>query len=124
MQWDGDTFMKIAIGVFFLAFGAGLTYAFVRLANMLRELTGMVHDVNGEFVPILNRLQTTVDEVNSELGKIDDLTGSVVTVAGTIGTTTSVLQSAISSPVKKVAGFSAGVGEGLSSFLSGKRKEQ
>jgi ABC-type transporter Mla subunit MlaD len=95
----------------------------VRLAGLLRETTNMLHDVNGEFVPILTRLQTTVDEVNSELGKIDEITGSVVSVTDTIGNTSSAIQSAIGSPVKKVAGFSAGVGEALSTFLSGRRKE-
>jgi ABC-type transporter Mla subunit MlaD len=123
MVWDARAFMDIAIGLFFLACGAGVTYALVRLAGLLRETTTMLHDVNGEFVPILTRLQTTVDEVNSELGKIDEITGSVVSVTDTIGNTSSAIQSAIGSPVKKVAGFSAGVGEALSTFLSGRRKE-
>jgi ABC-type transporter Mla subunit MlaD len=123
MVWDAGAFMKIAIGLFFLACGVGMTYALVRLAAVLQEVTGMLHDVNGEFVPILTRLQTTVDEVNSELGKIDEITGSVVSLTDTIGHTTSAIQNAIGSPVKKVAGFSAGVGEALSTFLSGRRKE-
>lgn len=124
MVWDAGAFMKIAIGLFFLACGAGLTYALVRLAAVLQQLTGMLHDVKGEFVPILSRLQTTVDEVNSELNKIDEITGSVVSVTDTIGNTTSAIQSAIGSPVKKLAGFSAGLGETLSSFFSGRQKEK
>lgn len=124
MVWDAGAFMKIAIGLFFLASGAGLTYALVRLAAVLQQLTGMLHDVNGEFVPILSRLQTTVDEVNSELNKIDEITGSIVSVTDTIGNTTSAIQSAIGSPVKKLAGFSAGLGETLSNFFSGRQKEK
>jgi len=124
MVWDASAFMKIAIGLFFLACGVGTTYVLVRLAAVLQQVTGMLHDVNGEFVPILTRLQTTVDEVNSELSKIDEITGSVVSVTDTIGNTTSAIQSAIGSPVKKVAGFSAGVVEALSTFLSGRRKEK
>lgn len=124
MVWDAGAFMKIAIGLFFLACGAGMSYALVRLAAVLQQLTGMLHDVNGEFVPILSRLQTTVDEVNSELNKIDEITGSVVSVTDTIGNTTSAIQRAIGSPVKKVAGFSAGVAETLSSLFSGRQKEK
>ena len=123
MVWDARAFMDIAIGLFFLACGAGLTYALVRLAGFFQQTTESLHDATGEFVPILTRLQTTVDEVNSELGKIDEITGSVVSVTDTIGNTTSAIQSAIGSPVKKVAGFSAGVSEALSTFLSGRRKE-
>lgn len=124
MVWDAGAFMKIAIGLFFLACGAGMSYALVRLAAVLQQLTGMLHDVNGEFVPILSRLQTTVDEVNSELNKIDEITGSVVSVTDTIGHTTSAIQRAIGSPVKKVAGLSAGVAETLSSLFSGRQKEK
>jgi len=124
MEWDAAAFMKIAIGLFFLACGFGVTYACVRLAGVLQQTTTTLHEATGEFVPILTRLQTTVDEVNSELGKIDEITGSVATVTDSIGNTTSAIQTAIGSPVKKVAGLSAGVSEALSTFLSGRRKER
>ncbi len=124
MEWDAAAFMKIAIGLFFLAFAVGLTYALVRLAAVFKEIAAMLGDMTKEFVPILSRLQTTVDEVNSELGKIDEITGSVVHVTGAIQNTTSAVQSAISSPVKKMAGVSAGVSEAVSSFIAGRRKEQ
>jgi len=123
MEWDAGAFMKIAIGIFFLAFAAGLTFALFRLAGVLKEVSVMLADMTKEFVPILSRFQTTVDEVNSELGKIDAITGSVVNLTGTIESTTAAVQSAISVPVKKVAGFSAGVGEAFSSFVAGRRKE-
>lgn len=115
--------MKIAIGIFFLIFGIGLGYALYRLAGLFGETSTMVGDVNHEVVPILTRLQTTVDEVNSELGKIDDITGSAVTVATTLEQTTTAVQTAISTPVKKVAAVSAGMGEAISTFLQGRRKE-
>ena len=124
MEWDAAAFMKIAIGLFFLAFAVGLTYVLVRLATVFKEIAVMLADMTKEFVPILSRLQTTVDEVNSELGKIDEITGSVVHVTGAIENTTSAVQSAISSPVKKMAGVSAGVSEALSSFIAGRRKEK
>jgi ABC-type transporter Mla subunit MlaD len=123
MEWDAAAFMKIAIGIFFLGFAAGLTYMLFRLAAVFKEVAIMLADMAREFVPILSRLQTTVDEVNSELGKIDEITGSVVHMTGAIENTTSAVQNAISSPVKKVAGVSAGLGEALSSFVSGRRKE-
>ena len=80
--------MKIAIGIFFLLAGVGLGYVSLRLAGLFGQLTVMVGDVDREVVPILNRLQTTVDEVNSELGKIDEITGSVVIVTGSLENTT------------------------------------
>jgi ABC-type transporter Mla subunit MlaD len=123
MEWDAGAFMRVAIGIFFLLFGLGIGYALLRLGGMFGELSTMVHDVNGEVVPILNRVQTTVDEVNSELSKIDEITGSVVTVTDSIGQTSTTVQRAITGPVKRFAAFSAGVEEGLSTLIKGRRKE-
>lgn len=115
--------MKIAVGIFFVLFGVGLGYALLRLAGLFGQLTTMVGDVDREVVPILNRLQTTVDEVNSELGKIDEITGTVVTVTGTLEHTTVAMQNAVSAPIKAAASVSAGVSEAFSTFLGGRRKE-
>jgi hypothetical protein len=123
MEWDAGAFMRVAIGIFFILFGIGVGFALLRLAGVFGELSGMLHDVNGEVVPILSRLQTTVDEVNSELGKIDEITGSVVAVTETIEHTTTAVHSAISSPVKRVAGLAAGFEEAVTTFFRGRRKE-
>jgi hypothetical protein len=123
MEWDAGAFMRVGIGIFFILLGIGAGYALLRLAGVFGELSVMVHDVNGEVVPILSRLQTTVDEVNSELGKIDEITGSVVTVTETIENTTTAVHGAISSPVKRAAGLAAGVEEAVATFFRGRRKE-
>jgi hypothetical protein len=115
--------MQIAIGIFFLLFGIGLAYMLWRLAGMLVEVTGMIRDVNHEAVPILTRVQTTVDEVNANLGNVDDITEHVAAMTGTLENTTSTVSGAVTGPVKKVAGFTAGVSEGLSTFVKGWRKE-
>lgn len=120
---DAGDFMRIAIGIFFLLAGIGTGYALYRLATVLGETTKTIHDVTEETVPILTRLQTTVDEVNSELAKIDEITGSVVNVTETVEHTASAVSTAVSSPVKKLAGLSAGINESVSTFMRGRRKE-
>jgi hypothetical protein len=119
---DAAGFMKIAIGVFFLLFGVGLGYALFRLAQTFSQTTVMIHDVNQEAVPLLTRLQTTIDEVNSELDKVNQITDTAVAATDKIETTASAVQSAIGTPVKKFAGFAAGVGEAVSSFFGSGRK--
>lgn len=116
-------FMDIAIGVFFLLVGAGLGWAFFRLANVFSQLTTTIHDVSQPAVSILTRFQTTVDEINSELGKIEEITGNVVGVTETIEHTAAALGSAVSTPIKKFGALSAGVSESVSTFLKRRRKE-
>jgi hypothetical protein len=124
MEWDAGAFMKIAIGVFFLVFGAGLAYALFRLSGVFRRLTAILSDANTRVIPLLTRVETTLDGVNSEIGKIDQLTGSVAEIVKTAEQTTTAVHGAVAKPVRKAAGVAAGVSEGIVSFLSGKGKEE
>jgi hypothetical protein len=123
MEWDAGAFMKIAIGIFCLLFGAGLAYALFRLSSVLHRLTTILTDANTRVIPLLTRVEATLDGVNSELGKIDQITGSVAEIVKTAEHTTTAMQVAVGRPVRKVAGLAAGVTEGISSFLTGKGKE-
>lgn len=120
---DAGSFMRIAIGVFFLLFGLGLIYMLFRLANVFGAATVMVTDVDREVVPILNRLQTTVDEVNQELGQVSGITGNVATTTGALENTTRAVQHTIGSPLTQFAGITAGISRAVSALFEGKRKE-
>ncbi len=123
MEWDAGAFMRIAIGVFFLAFGAGLAYSLFRLGSVFRRLTNILTDANTQVIPLLTRVEATLDGVNSELSKIDQITGSVAEIVKTAEQTTTAVHNAVAKPMKKVAGIAAGVTEGITSFLTGRRKE-
>jgi hypothetical protein len=123
MEWDAGAFMRIAIGVFFLAFGAGLAYSLFRLSAVLSRLNSILTDANREVVPLLTRIEGTLDGVNAELDKVEQITGSVAEMVKVAEQTTTGVYGAVSKPVRQVAGFAAGVKEGVSSFLSGEGKE-
>ena len=123
MEWDAGAFMRIAIGIFFLAFGAGLAYSLFRLASVLGRLNSILTDANREVTPLLTRVETTLDGVNSELDKVDQITGSVAEMIKVAEHTTTGVYGAVSKPVKQVAGLASGLKEGVASFLSGKGKE-
>jgi uncharacterized protein YoxC len=123
MEWDAQAFMYIAIGVFFLLFGIGLFLALLRLSTTLQRTTSILTDVNTEVIPMLQRVETTLDGVNSELGKIDEITGSVATIAKHAEDTATAVRGAVTTPVKKVAGAGAAVSEAVGTFLFGRGKE-
>jgi hypothetical protein len=123
MEWDAGAFMKIAIGIFFLAFGAGLAYSLFRLSAVLGRLNSILSDANKEVLPLLTRVEGTLDAVNTELDKVQEITGSVAEMVKVVEQTTTGVYGAVSKPVRYAAGFAAGVREGVSSFLSGKGKE-
>jgi uncharacterized protein YoxC len=123
MEWNANAIMDIAIGVFFILFGVGLLYMLLRLGGVFTRTTKILSDVNTEIVPLLTRVETTLDRVNGELDQVEQITTSVAQVLKIVESTTSAVHGAVAAPIKKVASFSSAVSEGISSFISGKRKE-
>lgn len=122
MEWDAGAIMDICIGIFFLLFGAGLLYMFIRLGSVLSRTTLILEDVNKEVTPLLTRVEATLDGVNSELGKVDEITGSVAVIVKTAENATTAAETAVSKPIKLVAGLAAAANRGITSLLS--RKER
>jgi len=120
MEWDAGSIMRIAIGFFFVVFGVGVIYSLFRLGTVFKRVSGILADANTQIIPLLTRVETTLDEVNAELGKVDQITGSVAEIVRTAEVTTTAVHGAVAKPVQKVAGVAAGVSAGVSSFFSRK----
>jgi ABC-type transporter Mla subunit MlaD len=123
MEWNASAIMDIAIGVFFILFGVGLLYMLLRLGGVFTRTTRILGDVNTEVIPLLTRIETTLDRVNGELDQVEHVTESVAGILKVAENTTSAVHDAVAKPIKKIAGISAAITEGVTSFISGKRKE-
>jgi hypothetical protein len=124
MEWDAGSIMRLAVGFFFVLFGVGVAYALFRLGAVFKRLTNILTTANTQVLPLLTRLETTLDGVNAELGKVDGITGSVAEIVKTAEHATTAVHGAVARPMRKVAGLAAGVSEGIASFFAGKRKEK
>ena len=115
--------MDIAIGVFFILFGVGLLYMLLRLGGVFTRTTNILTDVNTEVIPLLTRVETTLDRVNGELDQVEQITTSVAQMLKVAESTTTAVHDAVEKPIKKVASISSALVEGVTSFVSGKRKD-
>jgi hypothetical protein len=122
MEWDGGTIWRVALGVFFVLFGVGLAYALFRLGSVFSRLHKMLTDANARLIPLLTRIETTLDGVNSELDKVDEITGSVVGIVKAAEHTKSAVRAVVSAPVRKISGLLAGARGSLRSFADARRK--
>lgn len=123
MEWDAGAIMRIAIGVFFVLFGVGLTYALFRLGTVFKRLSSILSDANTQVIPLLTRVESTLDGVNSELDKVDQITGSVAGIVKTAEQTTTAVHGAVSKPIQKIAGLAAAANAGITSFITRRRRE-
>lgn len=123
MEWDGGTIWRIALGVFFLATGAGAAYAFFKLGSTLTKVSDILSKVDSRVVPLLTRLETTLDEVNSELNKVDKITGSIAEMVKVLERTVTALHTMVSTPLRKLGSLTTSGGRGGAKSHGGSKKK-
>jgi hypothetical protein len=114
--FNWDAFVDAALGVFLLAVGLSLGYAFFRLGATFGRLSAFIKGAQDELLPVINKVGGTVDRVNGQMDKVDTMTDSAVDAVESVDTAIRAVSIAIARPVQKVTGFAAGVSYGVSDF--------
>jgi uncharacterized protein YoxC len=86
-----------------------LAIPLLKLGRTLDETTLTIRQVREQSAPILSQANTTVTHVNSNLERVDDITGNAANVSSNVAALTSVVAATLGSPLIKVAAFSYGV---------------
>ncbi|MHB0866148.1 MAG: hypothetical protein ACYC6B_02455 [Thermoleophilia bacterium] len=115
---DWTAILEAALSFFLVVTALALAYVLLKMGGTFSRLNIFLKGLDEEIIPLLSKLQVTMEEINSQLGKADDMMGTLVGVTDRVDATSKALQSAIVSPVKKAAGLSAGVSEAISSMIS------
>ena len=106
----------LALSIFLIAVGLGLAFVFLRLAETFSRLSTFVKRTERELLPILTNVGGTVDRVNSQLDKVDQITDSAVDVVTAVDSGVRTVSAAVRRPVQTLAGLAAGVSYGASSL--------
>jgi uncharacterized protein YoxC len=86
-----------------------LAIPLLKLGRTLDETTLTIRQVREQSAPILSQANTTVTHVNSNLERVDDITGNAANVSSNVAALSSVVAATLGSPLIKVAAFSYGV---------------
>lgn len=121
---DWSDVLKLALSIFLVVTGLGLGYVFLRLAGVFERVGTSVTRVTDEVVPILNRAQSTVDGVNLELARVDEMMQTAVNATKGAEKTVQTVSSAVTAPVRKVTGLAAGVREGVATLRARRAAEK
>ena len=107
---------KYALAVFLVVTGFTLAYVFVRLGGTFARLSSFIKGTEHELLPVIHKVGETVDGVNGQLTKVDQVTDSAVDMADSADTAVRAVSFAIARPVQKVSGLAAGLAHGASSL--------
>jgi hypothetical protein len=113
---DWSDVLKLALSIFLIVTGLGLAYLFLRMAGVFQRLGIALTRITDEVVPILSRAQTTVDGVNLELARVDEIMKSAVGATKGAEKSVQTVSSAVTAPVRKITGLAAGAKESVATL--------
>jgi uncharacterized protein YoxC len=113
---DWSEVLELALSVFLILTGIALAYLFLRMAGVFARLGVSVTRITDEVVPILNKTQTTVDGVNLELARVDEIMKTAVGATKGAERTVQTVSSAVTMPVRRISGLAAGAREAVATL--------
>jgi hypothetical protein len=106
----------LALSVFLLLAGLALAYGALRLGGTLGRASSFLQETERELLPVISKLGGTVDRVNVQLDKVDQITDSAVDAVAGVDTAVRTISGVVTRPIEKLAGLIAGVKHGTSSM--------
>jgi hypothetical protein len=88
----------------------------VRLGGTFGRLSSFIRGTELELLPVIHKVGESVDGVNAQLTKVDQVTDSAVDMADSADTAVRAVSMAIVRPVQKVTGLAAGLTHGASAL--------
>jgi uncharacterized protein YoxC len=106
----------LALAVFLVAVGLGLSYAFLRLGGTFGRLSAFIRGTERELLPVITKVGGSVDRVNVQLDKLDQATDSAVDAVEAVDQAVRSVSFAVKRPIQKVAGLTSGVSHGFAAL--------
>jgi len=116
-----DDLWQLALAVFLFCVGIGSAYALVRLGNAFGRLSSLIQGTEETVLPVVTKAGGTVDRVNLQLDKVDQVTDSLVDAADSADTAVRAASTAVTRPVQKVSGLAAGISFGAADFKANRQ---
>jgi len=120
LAYSSGEVVDVALAIFLILVGAGIAWVSLELGATLQRLSALIKGTQDEVLPVINKVGTTVDHVNAQMEKLDQITDSAVDAADSADTAVRAVSFAVTKPVQKVTGFAAGVSHGVADFKTRK----
>jgi len=121
---DWADVLRAALAFFLVVVGIGIAWACVRLGGLFGRVSTSVNRMTDEVVPILTKAQTTMDGINTEIGRVDEIMQSAVATTKGAEKAVATVSRAVTAPAKKLSGLAAGVQEAVATFKARRAAEK
>src|SRR3954453_14690219 len=119
---DWSDILRAAAAFFLVLTGLALSYMLIRLAGTLTRTSETLEQVTDQVVPLLAKANTSLDQVNTQLEKVDRMTTSAADAVDAADRSGRAVVGGVTPPVSKIAGLAALVENALGSFKARRRR--
>ncbi len=109
--------LRFAAAFFFVVVAIFMAYMLFKAGKALDRLDKVLANVDENGIPLMQKAGTTLDGVNANLGNVDEITKDVAGITDKIDRMTGSMETAVTTPARKAAAFSAGVQSAVSNFM-------
>ncbi|HEX4906200.1 MAG TPA: DUF948 domain-containing protein [Acidimicrobiales bacterium] len=95
---------------------AVLVFALVALTKTLATLRLSIEELRRETLPVIDELQRTVTQANTDLERLDTLLDSATSVTNTVDSASQLAYLAFSNPIIKAIAFATGTAKAAKAF--------
>jgi hypothetical protein len=106
----------LALAVFLVLAGLAFAYGALRLGGTLGRASSLLQGAEKELLPVISRVGGTLDRVNHQLDKVDQITDSAVDAVAGVDSAVRTATAVARRPVERIAGLAAGLTHGASSL--------
>lgn len=111
--------LLIVLAAVLSAFLAYLVWVLEGLRRTLRSVDALAKHLDEQIVPLALKASHTLDDINDELEHVDGIVRAVEDVTHRVSATAEMARHALSSPLVKLAGWSAGLKRAASTLTEG-----
>ena len=116
LAYSSGELVDVALAIFLILTGVGIAWVSLELGATLKRLATLIKGTQDEVLPVVSKVGETVDHVNAQMVKLDQVTDSAVDAADSADTAVRAVSLAVTRPVQKVSGLAAGITYGVADF--------
>jgi uncharacterized protein YoxC len=116
LAYSSGELVDVALAIFLILTGVGIAWVSLELGATLKRLATLIKGTQDEVLPVVSKVGVTVDHVNAQMVKLDQVTDSAVDAADSADTAVRAISLAVTRPVQKVSGLAAGITYGVADF--------
>lgn len=118
--------LQIVMTVSIVILVAFVIIVLMQLKKTLTTIDDLAGNINSEIIPLLSKAQTTLDEINSELERVDGIVSTFQEVSDKVQNSTDIAKGmarrVVATPVVKIAGLASGARTAINNIVSRRQK--